>query len=126
MARTELVWIDDWEMQCCGEPFSVGDSVNWPASPLSDSTWYAVLGLEKVPSWHYSAHVDDKGELRGRVEEIEAVFCRFQVINREATRISGSGILERRARAVNSEPHDDWGGPKSWIGYLVRVNTDGA
>jgi hypothetical protein len=124
MAGTELVWIDDWEMQCCGEPFSVGDSVDWPASPLSDRSWYAELGLEKAPTWIYSAHSDDEGELRGTVEEIEAVFCRFRVVNRMATRIAGTGILEQRVHAINFEPSDDWGGPKSWCGYLVRLNTD--
>ncbi len=104
MARTELVWIDDWEMQCCGEPFSVGDSVDWPASPLSDGSWCAELGLEKAPSWIYSAHCDDEGQLRGTVEEIEAVFCRFRVVRREATRIpryrrSGTADARRQLRA---------------------------
>lgn len=27
VART--IWMDDWEMQCCGEPFEVGSRVTW-------------------------------------------------------------------------------------------------
>jgi hypothetical protein len=124
--KKALVWIDYWEMECCGEPFSVGDIVTWPAAEVVDQSWYADLGLGKVPGWAYSAHTDDEGEIRGAVEEIEAVFCRFRLVRREAKRIPGTGILEHRSHAINFEPHDDWGGPKSWIGYLVRLSTDRA
>ena len=24
-----LVWVDAWQMQCCGDPFAVGSSVEW-------------------------------------------------------------------------------------------------
>lgn len=24
-----LVWYSDWQLECCGEPFSVNDSVEW-------------------------------------------------------------------------------------------------
>jgi hypothetical protein len=124
MTGRELVWIENWEMRCCGEPFSVGDSVDWSALPLSDRSWYAEFGLEKAPTWIYSAHSDNESKLRGTVEEIEAVFFRFRVVNRKATRIAGTGILEHRTHATTFEPHDHWGGPKSWCGYLVRLNTD--
>lgn len=26
---SERVFIDDWQMQCCGEPFTVGSTVTW-------------------------------------------------------------------------------------------------
>ena len=123
-ARTKFVWIADWEMQCCGEPFFLGERVDWPASQLTDTSWYADLGFEQVPFWIYSAHTDDEPRLCGTVEEIQAVFCRFRVRRRTATMISGTGILEPRTRAARNEPHDEWGGPKSWIGYLVRLNAE--
>ena len=122
--RTDFVWIADWEMQCCGQPFVIGECVDWPASELTDPSWYADLGFGQAPSWIYSAHTDDENRLFGTVEEIQAVFCRFRVRRRTATMISGTGILEPRTRAEGNEPHDEWGGPKSWIGYLVRLNTE--
>lgn len=31
-----VVWVDGWQMQCCGEPFSVGDTIRWTVGePLS-------------------------------------------------------------------------------------------
>ncbi len=32
------VWVDDWQMQCCGAPFSVGDEVSWTLRE-PDTAW---------------------------------------------------------------------------------------
>ena len=110
--RTDFVWIADWEMQCCGQPFVVGECVDWPASELTDPSWYADLGFEQAPSWIYSAHTDDENRLLGTVEEIQSVFCRFRVRRRTATMISGTGILEPRTRARETSPTTSGEGPR--------------
>jgi len=33
-----VVWVDDWQMQCCGEPFGVGSEVAWTVSE-ADGDW---------------------------------------------------------------------------------------
>ncbi|MFF0303105.1 DUF6578 domain-containing protein [Streptomyces sp. NPDC004562] len=27
---TVTIWVDGWQMQCCGESFAPGDAVSWP------------------------------------------------------------------------------------------------
>jgi hypothetical protein len=30
------IWMAGWQLQCCGEPFSVGETVEWTLAPVSD------------------------------------------------------------------------------------------
>ena len=31
------VWVESWQMECCGDPFAVGSTVEWALSPVSES-----------------------------------------------------------------------------------------
>lgn len=50
------VWVDFWQMQCCGEPFRTGDQVAWTVR-ATDPDWLEVmLGpqapvLAFLPTW---------------------------------------------------------------------------
>ena len=37
------VWIDAWQMQCCGDPFAVGDRVAWTVSNAVEREWLETL-----------------------------------------------------------------------------------
>lgn len=52
---------EDWQMECCGTPFSVGDEVSWPLL-LKDADW--VFG----GGWH-----DQLSEVAGPVEDVGGV-----------------------------------------------------
>lgn len=75
------VWIAEWEMECCGEPFAIGDFVQWPAVPVDRSEWLERLfhGTRIVVHYSYGAHGDDGDgaslirNVTGRVESIDAV-----------------------------------------------------
>jgi hypothetical protein len=42
------VWEEDWQMQCCGDPFSLGTSVTWTLDK-ADRDWLAsVLGDDRA------------------------------------------------------------------------------
>ena len=34
-----LVWYSSWQMECCGDPFAVGDTVDWDLAPSTDLEW---------------------------------------------------------------------------------------
>ncbi|MFF7866707.1 DUF6578 domain-containing protein [Streptomyces qaidamensis] len=55
------VYYEDWQMECCGTPFSVGDEVGWPLLLLDPDT---VLG----GGWH-----DQLTEVAGPVEDVGGV-----------------------------------------------------
>ncbi|WP_031111072.1 DUF6578 domain-containing protein [Streptomyces sp. NRRL S-146] len=55
------VFYEDWQMECCGTPFSVGDEVSWPLLLLDADT---VLG----GGWH-----DQLTEVAGPVEDVGGV-----------------------------------------------------
>jgi hypothetical protein len=42
-----LVWVSGWQMQCCGEPFAVGDEIEWTLDDGLDVEWLeAALGAD--------------------------------------------------------------------------------
>ncbi|MFI6803976.1 DUF6578 domain-containing protein [Streptomyces luteogriseus] len=55
------VFYEDWQMECCGTPFSVGDEVSWPLLLLDPDT---VLG----GGWR-----DQLSEIAGPVEDVGGV-----------------------------------------------------
>ena len=76
---SDLVWISDWQIQCCGEEFAVGDQVTWPvlpataAGPVFDGTEFASALVGR-----YEAHEDESPPLvSGTVRAIRTVGCRY-------------------------------------------------
>ncbi|MEV3972635.1 DUF6578 domain-containing protein [Streptomyces sp. NPDC050698] len=55
------VYYEDWQMECCGTPFSVGDEVRWPLLLVDPQT---VLG----GGWH-----DQLTQIAGPVEDVGGV-----------------------------------------------------
>ncbi|MEU7482378.1 DUF6578 domain-containing protein [Streptomyces sp. NPDC042319] len=60
------VFYEDWEMECCGTPFSVGDRVSWALNPTTDPMW----------DWTVNNHgpgPDDPDSVTGLVRSIQLV-----------------------------------------------------
>lgn len=126
------VWITCWEMECCGEPFKVGDSVQWPAVPVERSEWLERLfeGRQVVVHYDYRAHADDEDEpsliqISGRVERIDvvtaAMMTPIDAIAGELEVAEGTAELHpirqaRRGRPV-AETHQ-----AEFVGYLVMLD----
>lgn len=98
MARASVgvvtrVWLSDWEWACCGDPFTVGDVVDFgietrsPGPDLADtlgSTLFATV--EAVESHHEESFAD---RVRGQVVAVQVVT--HEVIERRSLRRSGHG-----------------------------------
>lgn len=81
-----VVWMDSWQMQCCGDEFSVGARVSWNLVE-PDLEWLTtVVGpTEAAAVTHAEEHHGREGiECSGWVEAIRAVH--YQV----AARLHGS------------------------------------
>jgi hypothetical protein len=82
-----LVWVDDWQQQCCGEPFAVGSRVDWMLHRRSaDDPWLAaVLGADLAgevthAEEHHSEGPADVPVTRGVVTRIRTVSCRYAAL----------------------------------------------
>ncbi|WP_308424467.1 DUF6578 domain-containing protein [Nocardioides albus] len=77
-----LVWVTEWQIECCGEPFAVGDHVCWTVR-APDVDWQrAALGAEISSAITHSVerHADDLDEvsqLTGTVVAIKRAWGEF-------------------------------------------------
>jgi Family of unknown function (DUF6578) len=71
-----VVWVASWQMECCGDPFAVGERVTWTTDDEVDDEWFVgALGLEKASrithsEEHHADRKDDLTEITGRVLSI--------------------------------------------------------
>jgi hypothetical protein len=77
-----LVWYSAWQMECCGEPFSVNDWVEWNLTEVEDVDWLeAVIGSDlAVKVTHQEDHheLDENAVARkGRVRSIRCAYSRY-------------------------------------------------
>jgi hypothetical protein len=121
------VWIDSWQMQCCGDEFSVGSMVTWSATPVTDRSWFESF-LEQdtaaLITHHGEHHSDFVGmvEVQGLVRSIRAVYCRYSVKDRVSHPVARSATVERRESADGWEEEDEFGKGRVFVGYLVKVD----
>lgn len=77
------VWVDAWQMQCCGTSFADGASVEWTLSFQNDIAWLTdVVGTEAARSVdfsedHHGRLPEDTPVTNGVVTCIHASRCRF-------------------------------------------------
>lgn len=77
-----VVWYSSWQMECCGDPFAVGDIVTWHLDDTPDVDWYeAALGPELAQRITHAEehHPTDEEfpEFTGRVITINQAWCEF-------------------------------------------------
>lgn len=76
------IWVDDWQMQCCGNAFAVGTAVSWTLRDPNLDWPVAVLGPETASrvdaaEEHHGGVVVDAPSTTGTVRSIKAVHCRY-------------------------------------------------
>ena len=120
MAERE-VWVEDWQMQCCGEPFSVGDVVHWTAAAsVGVEELEPILGKAVAASigWvedHHDLAVTEA--VTGTVRSVRAVFYRARVVDRVVLPVAGSGVLVPKSHVSGWEENDDL----RFLGYIVTL-----
>lgn len=120
------IWMDAWQMQCCGEKFRVGSTVEWGLRPASQDWLASVLGeaaaeVDAAEEHHGSGAPGP----RGLVRSITAVHCRYAPLPGAASEtrypVKGTQVLT----AVESADRWTQGDRDelSFVGYLVRLAT---
>ncbi|AQZ62020.1 unnamed protein product [[Actinomadura] parvosata subsp. kistnae] len=117
------VWVDDWQLQCCGEPFRVGATVSWTLVP-ADRDWLANALGEKTAAtieWSEEHHSDpspDQLSIEAEVTHISAAHARMEPLPGGDARHPVGGVLSPRTSADGWEKND---GELEFIGYVVTL-----
>ncbi|WP_420037710.1 DUF6578 domain-containing protein [Streptomyces sp. cg28] len=80
---TSTTWVDDWQIQCCGESFTPGDAVSWHLLEVDPEDYADLVGSERAAEIDFcEGHHGREGEhapTRLRVLTISEVHCRYEV-----------------------------------------------
>ena len=125
-----LIWVADWELQCCGKPFAVGDTVTWATTPADGSSdWLAVLvgpdlahEISYLNTRHGPHPSEGSASIRGEVVGIRAAFVMHEADPPDSKMlhpVPGSEHLHDVFRADGWEPDI---GTRRFRGYVVRLS----
>ncbi|MEW2117380.1 DUF6578 domain-containing protein [Streptomyces sp. NPDC005474] len=123
---TLTIWVDDWQIQCCGESFTPGDVVSWKLLEADPKEYADVVGTERA------AEIDFREEHHGPGEEhpptslkvltVAEVHCRYEVPPDSTAHmhhpVPGTTVL------VPVEEADGWAEARpnvTFVGYLVTA-----
>lgn len=79
---TLTIWVDDWQIQCCGESFSPGDVVSWKLLEVDPEDYADVVGSERAAEIDFREEhhgQDEHGPTWLKVLTIAEVHCRYEV-----------------------------------------------
>ncbi|KUM82607.1 MULTISPECIES: DUF6578 domain-containing protein [Streptomyces] len=129
---TLTIWVDDWQIQCCGQSFVPGDVVSWTLLEVDPEDYAGVVGSQRADEIDFREEHHGQGEGHAptsvEVVSIAEVHCRYEVppgakdnVNRP---VPGTTVL------VPAKKADGWAKARSdvrFAGYLVtaRRATDG-
>lgn len=114
-----VVLYDDWQMQCCGTPFRIGDAVTWVAKIWTSGTLPIDVG---TIDYYYEAHSSDYKNLfsiSGTITEIQALHLQY-----EKTPDSPQVLVPVGGFLVNVLHADGNDAPVNGLpfgGYIVRL-----
>lgn len=116
------VFYDSWQLECCGDPFGIGDTVKWLVHEVGEGGLGLPVDMGKVDHY-YEAHSCEWQELfvlDGKVERIRTLYQRYEPSKddpRYLVPVGGKLVEAQRAEGFEK----DLDGLKA-TGYLVCVS----
>ena len=114
------VFYEQWQMECCGSPFTVGDTIRWLVDKTTDLN--TAIDIGKI-DYCYEAHSDEWEKLyvfTGRVQSIKILYELFEQEKEGSPmmrRVDGALI---ETEAVDGTENDVHGMQAS--GYVVHLS----
>ncbi len=122
------VWMDAWQQQCCGEPFSAGTSISWNLIDRDLAWLEPVIGAAEVKCIRFAedhhAEADTGARTSAVVRSIHAVLCQYEPSPNDDPRhlqhsvVPGSQTLDPVATATGWERESD---THTFVGYVVAL-----
>ena len=122
------VWVDSWQMQCCGNPFRRGSKVTWTLRDADPDWFAAMLGpfvrrTVQAEEEHHGRVPDNTAPTMGTVTLIAAVHCRYAPRGGDvgpSRPVPGSGVLTE-VETADGRIADH--GKQRFVGYLVQLKV---
>jgi hypothetical protein len=121
------IWVDGWQLRCCGEPFSIGSRIGWSLVAADHDYLAVALGPETAAEveWaeehHHRAGDPRARRLVGDVLEVAAVRCAFVPSPRYDGADAPVVSTAHLSPLVAADGFDPDHGTLRLIGYLVTV-----
>lgn len=123
---TLTIWVDDWQIQCCGESFAPGDIVSWTLLEVDPEDYADMVGDELAARIDFCEehHGQDEGRAPVLLEvlSVDEVHCHYEVPAGSTPNIHhpvpGTTVL------VPIEAADGWAKAQPgvrFVGYLVTA-----
>lgn len=71
------VLYEGWQMECCGQPFSIGDVVKWDVFAFNKTLNDVTQTIEYIYDAHYETS-DGLLTLQGTVYQINAIYTKYK------------------------------------------------
>ncbi|MER7516998.1 DUF6578 domain-containing protein [Streptomyces sp. NPDC126499] len=123
---TLTIWVDAWQIQCCGQNFATGDVISWTLLEADPEDYADVVGSERAQEIDFCEEHHGQGEGRAptsvEVLSITEVHCRYGVPPGATEKVNcpvpGTTVL------VPVDKADGWAKDRpdvSFTGYLVTA-----
>ncbi|MFD4022508.1 DUF6578 domain-containing protein [Streptomyces sp. NPDC058576] len=122
---TLTMWVDEWQMQCCGANFASGGLVSWSLEEADPEDYVDVVGGERAEGIDFHEEHHGQEELAPtslEVLSITEVHCRYAVPPGATDRVNhpvpGTAVLipvDRASGWAKAQPGVDF------AGYLVTA-----
>lgn len=115
-----IAFYDSWQMECCGTPFSTGDTVKWLVYQTEQINSPVDVG---EINYCYEAHSSDWQNLlvlEGKVEQIKILYEKYAPSaedSRLLVPVSGETVEADRVKGFEKKIHD-----MEPSGYIVTLN----
>jgi len=124
------IWVDAWQLQCCGEPFRVGSRVAWTLRDAGPDWLETVLGAEAARAVdaaeeHHGGVSEETEPVTGTVTRISAVHCRYDPRPGDDPR--ALPVVRGSAALTDLKSADGWTadrGEERFAGYIVQFAED--
>ena len=123
------VWVEDWQHECCGDPFGIGSTVRWTLGEPDEAVDMLFgpdlsVHVDREEDRHYVLTDLDTPETVGTVTAIRSVrvrYARDPEDERVRFPVPGSAELTEVDRSDGAEMRS-----KGFAGYLVEILVSGA
>ncbi|MBW8481929.1 DUF6578 domain-containing protein [Actinomadura parmotrematis] len=118
------IWVDDWQQECCGDPFAIGTRVTWTLVGTGLPDLDGAVRLDAAED-HHGAAGEGAPATTGTVLAIKAAHARYApdgAGSRTFVPVPGTTRLTPLTSVVRSVRDD---GGLRLRGYVVTLHVDG-
>lgn len=117
-----IVFYESWQMECCGTPFSLGDTVKWLVSKSGQLFISTPVNIGTI-NYCYEAHCSDWQilfVLEGKVETIKILYQRYEPSESNPSLlvpVDGKIVEVEHAKGFEQDIDD-----RKSSGFIVSIN----